>query len=271
MNLKNLCSSVITIVKKTGDFIHKESLHFNRSEVEYKSYNALVSYVDKTAEIQLVESLKKLIPDAGFITEENTIKEQKKTYIWIIDPLDGTTNFVHNIPVYGISVALMYKNEIILGVVYEVNRKETFYAWKGSKSYLNGKVISVSKVDNLERSLIATGFPYRDFGLMKSYMEAFTFFMKNTQGVRRLGSASIDLAYTACGIFEAFFEYGLASWDVAAGILIAQNAGAKISDFSGGNNYLFGGEIIVSCPEIHHRFQKVIKNSFKKRKIISTE
>ncbi|MBL4716136.1 MAG: inositol monophosphatase [Bacteroidia bacterium] len=264
MNLEKLCSQVCEIVRETGDFIRKESLNFDRSSVEFKSFNALVSYVDTSAEKQLVENLGKLLPEAGFITEEETISTDKKELSWVIDPLDGTTNFVHAIPAFAVSVALMKDDEVIIGVVYEISRDEMFYAWKDSVAFLNGNEILASKVTSLEQSLIATGFPYQDFEGMQNYLDVLVHLMKNTQGLRRLGSASVDLVYVACGKFEAYFEYGLSSWDVAGGILIAKRAGVQIADFSGGNNYIFGGEIIASCPGIYSDFLELIKTSFNK-------
>lgn len=167
MNLQEIGPKAIAIVKDTGAFIRKEALNFNTSLIEYKGKNDLVSYVDKTAEKQLIEGLQKLIPSSGFITEEKTINKQSDDYNWIIDPLDGTTNFSHSLPPYCISVALMLKNKIILGIVYEVVSDECFYSWEGTKAYLNGKEIKVSEIDSLDKSLIATGFPTIKYNRMK--------------------------------------------------------------------------------------------------------
>jgi myo-inositol-1(or 4)-monophosphatase len=262
MNLQEIGPKAIAIVKTAGVFIRKEALNFNTSLIEYKGKNDLVSYVDKTAEKQLVEGLQKLIPSSGFITEEKTINKQSDDYNWIIDPLDGTTNFSHSLPPYCISVALMNKNKIILGIVYEVVSDECFYSWEGTKAYLNGKEIKVSEVDSLDKSLIATGFPTIKYNRMKEYMEVFDYCMKNTHGLRRLGSAAIDLAYVACGKFEVFYEYGLNPWDVAAGAFLVQQAGGKVSDFNGGNNYLFGEEMLAGNTHTHDSFLSVIKQHF---------
>ena len=243
-------------------FLKSEQRVFSKEVVEYKGFNDLVSYVDKTSEEILVNGLKKLIPDAGFITEENTLTLRDRDYVWIIDPLDGTTNFVHGIPCYCVSVGLTYKQELILGIVHEVNLDECFYARKGGGAYLNGTKIHVSTIPSLGKSLVATGFPYHDFKQMKEYMEVFDFCMKNSQGLRRLGSAAVDLAYVACGRFEVFYEYGLNPWDIAAGSIIVKEAGGNVSDFKNENNFLFGKEIIASNTAVHVEFQKVVAQSF---------
>ena len=264
IDLKGICFQVQEIAKSTGKFLLNERKSFDTKAIEYKGKNDMVSYVDKTAEGQIVEGLKPLIEGAGFITEENTISIKGEVYNWIIDPLDGTTNFVHGIPAYCVSIGLTKGEDLVLGVIYEPNLDECFYAWEGSAAYLNGIEIKVSSIDKLSQSLLATGFPYSNYSMMKEYMQVFDYCMKNTHGVRRWGSAAIDLAYVACGRFEAFYEYGLKPWDVAAGAFILQQAGGKLSDFSGGNNYLFGQEMISSNGLIHEEFQAVIKDFFKR-------
>jgi myo-inositol-1(or 4)-monophosphatase len=263
MNSEKICKEVCELVKNVGAFISTEAKTFNRDVVEEKSFNQLVSYVDKTAEKKLVEGLKKIFPDAGFITEEDTIASEEKELMWVIDPLDGTTNFVHQIPVYSISVGLIKNNKPVMGIVYEINRDELFYAWENSKAFLNGKEICVKQNAELSKSLLATGFPYYDFDIMQKYLETLRVFMKETQGMRRLGSAAVDLAYVACGRFDGFFEYGLHAWDVAGGAFIVQQAGGKISDFSGNDDYIFGKEIIASSTNLFQPFFKVVNEKFK--------
>ena len=260
--LDKLLEDARVVVDIAVHFLKSEQRVFSNEVVEYKGFNDLVSYVDKTSEEILVNGLQKLIPDAGFITEENTLTLKNRDYVWIIDPLDGTTNFVHGIPCYCVSVGLTYKQELILGIVHEVNLDECFYARKGGGAYLNGTKILVSTIPTLSMSLVATGFPYHDFKQMKEYMEVFDFCMKNSQGLRRLGSAAVDLAYVACGRFEVFYEYGLNPWDIAAGALIVKEAGGQVSDFKSENNFLFGREIIASNTAVHVEFQKVVAQSF---------
>lgn len=262
INLETLCTAVCTIARQAGSFIRDERKNFNTSVVEHKGLNDLVSYVDKTAEKMIVEALQDLITDAGFVTEENTLNISGKPYQWIIDPLDGTTNFVHGVPCYCVSIGLTYNNKLCLGVIYEINLDECFYAWQDGGAWLNSKKISVSDKINLQDSLIATGFPYTNFDRMQAYMQVFDECMKQTHGLRRLGSAAVDLAYVACGRFEGFYEYGLNAWDVAAGAFIVQEAGGCVCDFNGGDNYLFGKEIITTNQGIYKDFLNLVKEKF---------
>ena len=222
----------------------------------------MVSYVDKTAEERIITALRNILSDAGFIGEENTNNKIAETYNWIIDPLDGTTNFIHGIPTYAISIALKADNDLVIGVVYEVERDECFYAWKDSKAYLNGKEIRVSNNPTLEKSLIATGFPYYDFKRQKDYLALFTEVMQKCHGLRRIGAAAVDLAYTACGRFDAYFEYNLKPWDIAAGILIVKQAGGQVFDFTGGDNALETCDIIATNGKVSGELKEIIKKHF---------
>lgn len=260
--LKSLTKFTCNEVGFVAQFILGELKKVNPNEIETKSLNSLVSYVDKNAEMQLVDKLSKLLPKATFLTEEETIINSEGEYRWIIDPLDGTTNFLHQLPFFSISVALEFQEEIILGVVYEVNRNECFFAWKDGGAYLNNEKINVSKRTELEDSLIATGFPYYDYGGVDPYFEVLEFFIKKTRGVRRFGSAALDLAFVACGRFDAYYEYSLNAWDVAAGVLLVKEAGGKLSDFKGGENYIFGKEMIAASPFVFDKTLEVVKAAF---------
>lgn len=262
MNYELLCNKVISIVRLTGNFIRKESMQFDASKIEYKGLNDMVSYVDKTAELKLVQNLEKLIPDAGFITEEKTISRTGKTFTWIIDPLDGTTNFIHGIPAYGISVALYTEGKPVLGVVYELNRGEMFYAYEGGNAFLNKKPITVSVNPDLKSSLLATGFPYYQFEKQDKYLKLLAEMMQKSHGVRRIGAAAIDLVYTACGRFDAFFEYNLQQWDFAAGCYIVQQAGGEVFDFSGGEDYFNKREILATNGKLTQEMLEAIKRHF---------
>jgi myo-inositol-1(or 4)-monophosphatase len=209
MDLSALCPQVIAVAKLAGAFIRQEAASFDRSKIEHKGLNDLVSYVDKQAEVLIVDGLKAIFPDSGFVTEEGTEQVNHETYNWIIDPLDGTTNFIHGVPVYCVSIGLMAGNEVVLGVVYEINQDECFYATKGGGTFLNGRAIKVTDIPELAGSLIVTGFPYTDFGRLPDYLQLLGAFMNKSHGVRRLGSAAADLAYVAAGRFEGFFEYNL--------------------------------------------------------------
>lgn len=249
--MQQLIAPTSSLIRSVGQFLRQELGKVAAGDIETKALNSLVSYVDKTAEEQLVEGCSQIVPEAGFITEEETIvSNADKAWRWIIDPLDGTTNFLHQLPFFSISVALQHQQKTVMGFVYEVNRDELFYAWKGGGAWLNGKAIQVTPTLSLADSLVATGFPYYDFDKTTAYLKMLEQLMKGTRGVRRLGSAALDLAYTACGRFDAYFEYSLAPWDVAAGAFLVQEAGGIVSDFSGGGNYIFGKEIMASNPAL---------------------
>ncbi len=262
MNYEQLCFDVIGIAKKVGAFIKTEAQSFSVDKIEYKGVNDMVSYVDKTAEQSIIDALSILLPTSGFIAEENTGNITAKTFNWIIDPLDGTTNFIHGIPTYAVSIALKENDELVLGVIYEIGQDECFYAWKDSKAYLNGKEIAVSENENMSKSLIATGFPYYDFKRQEAYLNLFQDVMQQCHGLRRIGAASVDLAYTACGRFDAYFEYNLKPWDIAAGILIVKQAGGKVFDFDGGENMLEKCDIIATNGKISEELKKVVKKYF---------
>jgi myo-inositol-1(or 4)-monophosphatase len=257
INLKNICAEIEKAAEETAQFIRKEAEGFDSSRTEKKGLNDFVSYVDKGAEKMLVEKLSRVLPEAGFNAEEGTSTKTGERYCWVIDPLDGTTNFLHGIHPYAISIALMENDDIIAGVIYEVSGNEVFTAWKDGGSWLNGRLIRVSEAATMANSLVATGFPYSDFNRLDPYMKCLTHFCKHSQGIRRLGSAAIDLAYVACGRFEAFYEYGLHPWDVAAGILMVREAGGKVSDFSGNEYNLTGDEIVAANSNV---FSEILEN-----------
>jgi myo-inositol-1(or 4)-monophosphatase len=262
MNYQEICLKVCEIAKQAGAFIRAERNKIVAHQVEVKSLNSLVTYVDKTSEKMLVEALQELLPDAGFITEEETINKKSENLSWIIDPLDGTTNFIHGVPCFSVSIALMEEGKVVIGVIYEVNLDECFYAWKNGGAFLNGEKINVTTTKKLSDTLLATGFPYYDYERMQSYLKLLAELMEKTRGIRRLGSAATDLAYVACGRFDAFYEYSLHPWDVAAGVLIVQEAGGAVTDFEGGDNYIFGKEIIASNGYIHQELSTIISKNF---------
>lgn len=264
MNLQEITIKVCNLAKAVGHFIQTEAQYFSQEKVEEKSFNQLVSYVDKTAEEKLVAGLTEILPEAGFIAEEATVVTETKQLMWVIDPLDGTTNFVHQLPVYSISVALMENGVPIIGVVFEPNRHELFYAWQNGGAYLNGRRIHVSNNQSLSQCLLATGFPYYDFVQMPLYLNTLQEFLKVSRGMRRMGSAAVDLAYVACGRFDGFFEYGLSPWDVAGGVLLVTEAGGKVTTFSGQPDAIFGKEIVAASSGVFEEFASVIRNGFQK-------
>jgi myo-inositol-1(or 4)-monophosphatase len=265
MDLLKILEQTQAIAKEAGAFIRQERLNFNLDLVEHKGVNDMVSYVDKEAEKIIVQKLQQLLPEAGFITEEGTIASKSANYTWIIDPLDGTTNFIHGLPVFSVSIGLTFGNEVILGVVYEINLDECFYALKGHGSYCNGHPIKVSATPFLNSSLIATGFPYSAFQEIDEYLTILKSLMQKTHGLRRLGSAAVDLCYVAAGRFDAYFEYNLNSYDVAAGAIIVQEAGGVVTDFKKGNDFLFGREMIATNGRIYEEFFQVLREIRDKR------
>lgn len=253
---------IIEVAKKAGEFLQQAQSELKNIKIIEKSANQLVSEIDINTEKVIVNHLKNSYPDAGFITEEDTITQESKELSFIIDPLDGTTNYLHHLDLYSVSIAATYKNELIAGVVYVPSRNELFSASKGGGAFLNNQNIHVSSSRVLKDSLLATGFPYYAFNEMHAYLESLSYFMKTTRGLRRMGSAAIDLAYTACGRFCGFFELNLNTWDVAAGILLIQEAGGIVSNFKGELGDLSGKEIMASNKEIYTEMKEVLHNNF---------
>lgn len=258
MNYQFVTEQVVALSKEVAVYIKHERENFSFDKVETKSKNDFVSYVDKESEKQLVKVLRTLVPEAGFITEEGTAQAQGEAYLWIIDPLDGTTNFIHNSTPYAISIALSYKGEIVVGVVHEITRGETFYAWQGSKAYLDGKEIHVSDTARLEESLIVFGRPHHYMDKYSELLASVDYFMKNTHGLRLSGSAAVDLAYVACGRYDGRFEFNLKPWDIAAGVLLIQQAGGCVSDFYGKNQHFENGMVLASNAAIFKEFQSKV-------------
>lgn len=258
MDYKDLCFQVRNIARTAGSFIRDEQKNISAKNIEIKSVASLVTYVDKTAEKQIVSALKKIIPESGFVAEEGTAKSNNEKYTWFVDPLDGTTNYIHGLAPHSVSIALCEGDEFVLGVVYEVGADEMFYAWKNSPAFCNNEVIKAATRSKSEDTLIATGFPYYDFDRIDDYIDAMKVLMQSTRGIRRFGSAAVDLCYIAAGRFDAFYEHALHAWDVAAGAFILHQAGGKTVDFNGDNNWLFGGEIVSASKAYFPEFFAVV-------------
>ncbi len=254
MDLKAICETVVDIAKEAGQYIESKISTISMNSVEVKGSNNFVTEVDKTAEEMIINRLKDIVKGAGFIAEEGTNQFRGEQFNWIIDPLDGTTNFIHGAPPVAVSIALVENDIPVVGVIYEVWHKEAFYAWKGSNAYLNGNIIKVCATKSIHDALIAVGFPYHDHNQTQKFLKTLEYFFVHTHGIRRLGSAATDLAYVACGRYDGFYEYNLSPWDVAAGALIVSQAGGTVTDFSGGQNYVFGREIVASNGPIHSEF-----------------
>ena len=257
MNTKQLCREVCGLAAEVGTFLAEERRKLSDAvTAEAKGIHNYVTRFDKESERRIVSRLRQLLPDSGFIAEEGTATSTgRERFTWIVDPLDGTTNYIHGFAPTCVSIGLQ-DNQLseeqgrpvmCVGVVYEIWAQECFSACSDEEgAFLNGNAISVSHAGRMDDALVATGFPYTDFSRMRQYMDFLEWTMRNTHGVRRLGSAAADLVYTACGRVDAFYEYGLKPYDVAGGAYIVEKAGGRNSDFGGGDNWLFGGEII-SC------------------------
>lgn len=255
MQLLPLRDDVIELSKSIGQWMLRQQV--SSDEIEAKSLNNLVSYVDKESERRFVDALRALLPGAGFIAEEGTGKPVDGGLNWIIDPLDGTTNFLHQLPCWCTSVALHGPDGLLLGVIYDPNRDVCFSAVKGGGAFCNGEALQVSAKTRLADSLLATGFPYDDFSRQEGYMQLFAELMRSSRGLRRLGSAALDLAYVARGTFDVFYEYGLNPWDVAAGILIVEESGGKVSGFADDADPIFSEELIASNGNVHQEMQEL--------------
>lgn len=263
-SFQDILKNTENLLKETAVYINAKAGHLKNTDtsIEEKYINNLVTEVDKESERRLIKGLSEILPGSGFIAEEGTVAEDNSDWKWIIDPIDGTTNFIHQIPSYAISVALTYKNTLKVSAVLELNRMEMFTAIENEGAYLNGVKIAISPTNELKDSLLATGFPYFRFEGMEAYLKVLSQFMEKTRGLRRLGAASIDLCYVACGKFDAYFEFNLSPWDVAGGALIVKEAGGVVSDFYGGENWKDGSTILAANPHIHNQMIEIIKPEF---------
>jgi len=259
MQYKEICFSAMEVVKDAASYVRERHEKREGLNIEVKGRQNFVTEVDKVAEEILVEGLSELLPEAGFIVEEGTSKKQGAKYNWVVDPIDGTTNFIHGVFPFAISVGLTENNRVVAGTVYEFGLDEFFYAWSGGGAWLNGSRIRVSGVPDIGQALIATGFPYTNFKYLEQFMRSMDHLMKNSNGLRRLGSAATDIAYVACGRYDGFYEYGLNPWDIAAGMLLVKEAGGLVSDFEGHADPLFGEHFLCSNTHLFSEFQELIQ------------
>ncbi len=249
----------IKAARRAGSIITRASEDIGSLTVSDKGYNDFVSEVDLASEKEIIRVLKIAYPNHAFLGEESGLSHQADD-VWIIDPLDGTTNFLHGIPQYCISIALEHKGEITQAVIYDPNRNDLFSATKGQGAYLNQRRIRVSNKAKLKDSILGTGFPFRDFKHLPTYLKIFEEVIRGTSGIRRPGAAALDLAYVAAGWFDGFFEINLSKWDIAAGGLIVSEAGGIVSDFSEKSNWIESGNIVAANPKIHNPLIKIIQS-----------
>lgn len=249
--------------KEAGLFIKSKYETISSEDVQTKNRADYVTFVDKEAEKIIIDTLLKSFPSHGILAEESDETQGlQKQYRWIIDPLDGTTNFIHGFPAFCVSVALEYKGDIIAAAVYEPLRDEMFYAGKGSGAFLNDRKIQQRKNFEPNTALVATGFPFRFIEHIDSYLKLFKSVFDDVSGIRRAGSAALDLAYVACGRCDGFFEMCLKPWDVAAGTLLITEAGGYVSDFAGGSNYIYTGNIVAGEKKVYDILIAKVKDIF---------
>ncbi len=253
----------IKAARRAGQIINRASNDLDLLKVTSKQPNDFVTEVDKAAEAAIIEILQEAYPGYGILAEESgeTVASNARDseFQWIIDPLDGTTNFIHGLPQYAVSIALAKGGIIEQAVVFDPNRNELFTASKGAGAFLNERRIRVSRRTKLGEALIGTGFPYRMFDKVDLYLSIFKEFAEKTAGQRRPGAASLDLAYVACGRYDGFWEFGLSPWDMAAGALLISEAGGLVSDLRGDANYLETGNVIAGTPKVFAPMLKLIQ------------
>ncbi|MCL4108641.1 UNVERIFIED_CONTAM: hypothetical protein GTU68_006959 [Idotea baltica] len=258
LDLEQTTIDCLKIVREVGSYIREQQEKVSQKDIITKDPNSFVTYVDKQSEIKLHRALSALVPEATFITEEATMENADSDLVWIIDPLDGTTNFLYGIPMYSISVALKVRQKVAVGVVYAIQQDEIFYAWQGGGAYVNNRRISVAGQTALQQALIGTGFPYNKATRMELPSRIFAKVLAKSRGVRRLGSAAMDLAYVAIGRLDGYYESHLNSYDIAAGGLIVQEAGGVVSDYGNTEQWINGESIIAANPGLHRLLQSVI-------------
>ena len=256
-----MLNTAVKAARKAGSIITRASSDVSRLTIHRKRHNDFVSEVDHAAEEAIISILKDAYPSHGFLAEESGKDRAKNEFVWVIDPLDGTTNFLHGFPQYCVSIALLQKGVAQQGVVFDPNRNELFTATRGAGAYLNERRIRVSKELNLKDSLIGTGFPFRDMKGLEDYMRMFKNVTQHTAGIRRPGAAALDLAYVAAGRLDGFWEVGLAPWDMAAGVLLIREAGGLVSDLQGGEDHMDKGEIVTGNPKVFSQLLKTLQST----------
>ena len=249
----------VKAARRAGSVINRASFDLDKLTVSQKGQNDYVSEVDHAAEQAIVQVLKEAYPQHSILAEESGVSGAQSEYQWIIDPLDGTTNFLHGFPHYCVSIALALKGVVQHGVIFDPVRNDLFTASRGGGAFLNDRRMRVSKTIYLKDALLGTGFPYKEFANIDRYLAVFKEMTQKSAGIRRPGSAALDLAYVACGRFDGFWETGLSAWDVAAGGLMVQEAGGLIADFKGESNWLHDGNLVCGTPKVFAPMLAVIQ------------
>lgn len=253
-----LLNIAIRAAREAGKVIVRDIDRVDTLDVSVKGRNDFVSEVDRRAEHAIIATIRRSYPDHAVLGEESGA-DGESDHVWVIDPLDGTTNYLHGFPVFCVSIAIKYRGKIEHGVVYDPLRNELFTASRGRGAQLNDRRIRVSRRPGLEGALLGTGFPYRDLNQLDEYLAVFRELITHTAGIRRAGSAALDLAYVAAGRMDGFWEYGLKEWDIAAGTLLIQEAGGTVTDFQGGETYLATGDIVGGGLRVHGAILEVVR------------
>ena len=262
-----MLNTAVKAARRAGNMINRASLDLDLVKVSVKQHKDFVTEVDKAAEAAIIDVLLTAYPDHGILAEESgrtgagAASGEEVDYLWIIDPLDGTTNFIHGFPQYCVSIALAHKGQITQAVIYDPTRNDLFTATRGRGAFLNERRIRVSKCATMDDALVATGYPNLDPATLDNYLPMFRLMTQQCAGVRRAGSAALDLAYVAAGRMDGFFEIGLAPWDIAAGSLLVTEAGGLIGDFAGNADYLYQGDVLAGTPRIFGHMVQALGHS----------
>ncbi len=248
----------VKAARQAGKVILRHLDQLDRLQVETKGRNDFVTHVDRMAEEEIIRVIYRAYPDHAVLAEESG-SHRENDYLWIVDPLDGTTNFMHGYPQFAVSIGLYHQHRPFQAAIFDPLRNELFTASRGAGAKLNDRRIRVSQITHLENALLATGFPFKRMEYLDAWIESFRLLLPRTSGIRRAGSAALDLAHVACGRLDGFWEFGLAPWDMAAGCLLLQEAGGLISDFTGGQSHLESGHVIAGNPKLHPELLRLLK------------
>jgi myo-inositol-1(or 4)-monophosphatase len=248
----------VKAARRAGQIINRASLDLDRVQVSKKQHNDFVTEVDKASEAAIIETLHTAYPDHSILAEESGEDHRESEYQWIIDPLDGTTNFIHGFQYYCVSIALAHKGIVTQAVIYDPTRNDLFTASRGRGAYLNDRRIRVGKLDRLSDALVGTGFPFRDGAGLRDYCRLFSEMTESCAGLRRPGAAALDLANVAAGRMDGFFEQGIHAWDVAAGSLLITEAGGLVGNYTGESDFLHRNEIVAGNPKVYAQMIKIL-------------
>jgi len=258
--MQPMLNIAVRAARAAGNIIIRQIDQAHDLPASEKSKNDYVTEVDKQAEAVIIDTLLKAYPKHAILAEESGTRG-KSDYVWIIDPLDGTTNFMHGFPHFAVSIALQHKGKLQQAVIYDPFRQELFTSSRGDGAYLNDRRIRVSKRKNLEGALLGTGFPFGESANIDRFIKTCRILMPLTAGIRRAGAATLDLAYIACGRLDGFWEFGLKPWDIAAGALLIEEAGGLVSDIKGGDSYLESGNVLTAAPGIHEAMLSLLDDN----------